>query len=467
MILSDKGVDIALATRLCALVAEFCMENCKSRQMGTMRSLVRLLNSTYLLQDQSTNMDFPSALWNAYSTTFASQFKETDKWGEEMTTKVLAILLQTNKPPVSPDFQLNSTGSNAHVLTPSRKRQAEAVLMAIACNIPVLLEGPAAVGKTALITHLAENQPHKKRLERVNNTETTSIQDYMGSYLPMGDGFVFHEGALSRAMKNGWWFLSDEFNLAEPDVLNYLCPLLEGKGYLHVPGSNKIVQSHPDFRFFATQNDAKYASRHQLPTSLRNRFLEVQVNDFPQAELPEIIQRRWDSGKSTIPSAKLAELYYALASTPNRITMREIIKWVRRQSLFQHSTWQCVGTSLLCGRYLPESDSAHALLAQFDRVWGSVPRSSDVLVEQKGPNVFFKEGMMNITLPGVSLARSPLWSHGRCPPESFLRVLARIAFAVHRLATLSISSFDLALIRSSHSSLSSRRHPSSYLFLTN
>ena len=103
---------------------------------------------------------------------------------------------------------------------------------------------------------------------------------------------MFKKGALFRAMECGSWFLADEFNLADPVVMSMLFPLLEGKGRIQVPGSDKVVVAAPTFRFFATQNDAKYASRHALPVSLRNRFLEVQVDEFPESELPTIIFRR-------------------------------------------------------------------------------------------------------------------------------------------------------------------------------
>jgi midasin (ATPase involved in ribosome maturation) len=93
-------------------------------------------------------------------------------------------------------------------------------------------------------------------------------------------------------MEKGWWFLADEFNLADPVVMCMLFPLLEGKGCIQVPGTDKIVRAAPGFRFFATQNDASYAGRHQLPVSLRNRFLEVQVGEFSETELPEIIFKR-------------------------------------------------------------------------------------------------------------------------------------------------------------------------------
>eukprot|EP00775_Hariotina_reticulata_P003371 gene3371-3646_t len=183
--------------------------------------------------------------------------------------------------------------SREHVLSGSRQAVAQAVAAAIACNMPVLLEGPAAVGKTSLVTALARHMPQPPVLERVNNTESTGLQDYIGSYLPAGDGtFTFHEGPLLRCARRGHWLLLDELNLADPCVLSVLCPLLEGATSLSVPGTDLVLPVHPGLRLFATQNSAKYANRHRLPVSIRSRFLEVQVCDFTEQELFEIISRR-------------------------------------------------------------------------------------------------------------------------------------------------------------------------------
>lgn len=66
--------------------------------------------------------------------------------------------------------------TSEHVLSGSRQATAQTVAAAIACNMPVLLEGPAAVGKTSLVTTLARSMPCRPVLERVNNTESTGLQ---------------------------------------------------------------------------------------------------------------------------------------------------------------------------------------------------------------------------------------------------------------------------------------------------
>jgi MoxR-like ATPase len=98
----------------------------------------------------------------------------------------------------------------------------------------VLLEGPAATGKSALIDFLAHCFNGQSPL-RVINTDSTNVQDYVGSYLPQssrdgsGSGnksglpeFKICKGPLWRALEEGLVFFADEFNLAEPAVLNML-----------------------------------------------------------------------------------------------------------------------------------------------------------------------------------------------------------------------------------------------------
>jgi MoxR-like ATPase len=72
-----------------------------------------------------------------------------------------------------------------------------------------------------------------------------------------------------------------------------LQPLLEGKQTVVLPGSDTVIPVHPNFRFFAAQNDAAYGGRKQLPMSLRARFLQTQVPAFTHGELKAIVLKRF------------------------------------------------------------------------------------------------------------------------------------------------------------------------------
>ena len=45
------------------------------------------------------------------------------------------------------------------------------------------------------------SEQERGKLWRVNNTATTTIQDYLGSFMPKGGGFAYENGALVSAME--------------------------------------------------------------------------------------------------------------------------------------------------------------------------------------------------------------------------------------------------------------------------
>lgn len=150
---------------------------------------------------------------------------------------------------------------------------ARATLLRQAC----LLEGPTAATKTSAVLWLASElgQP----VARVNLNGQTDASELIGRYVPAdGGGWRFAEGMVPRALREGWWLLLDEVNLAEPAVLERLNPVLErtptlvlteGPGTRFGPGG---VPVHPDFRVFATMNPASYQGRAVLSPAWRDRF---------------------------------------------------------------------------------------------------------------------------------------------------------------------------------------------------
>ncbi|CAF4036986.1 unnamed protein product [Rotaria sp. Silwood2] len=454
-LLSDE-TDYRLAVSLCKLIMSFYKNNKQNFPKFTLRNVIRLFDSTYLLHHQNNGkLSFSSALWTAFHVTIANQIKDMPNKGVkiEIIDKVKLLLSKESTEPQSPNFLESIKESPEHILTKSRKEYADAVLGAVACNIPLLLEGPAAVGKTALISylckHMKTDSPTGKRLERVNNTDTTTIQDYLGSYLPGSNGFIFQKGALYSAMTNGSWFLADEFNLADPAVMNLLFPLLEGKNSITIPSSGKIISAIPGFHFFATQNDASYANRHRLPDSLRNRFLEIQFGDFPENELSQIIQQREEKGKakptclSENSAKQIAKFYHRILTSSTRITFREIVKWLHRHSIFSpdKELWVTVGVSLLCAKYSHKSNIRKELIGNLNTVWFpppvevrntyvTLPEIEIKVIDQN--QVRFTEDELSVDFGPVKLETSDLWNTNNSlkPPETFQRCLIRIAHAV-------------------------------------
>ena len=449
-LLSDEfnESDYKLALDFCSTILRLYRNKPQSFPKLTLRNIVRLFDSAYLLRSKfPSQLDFISSLWAAYHVTIATQIKD-DQTNDELTKDIHHLLLsnQSTSELRLPTFIDWIEKNDSYILTDSRKAYANAVLGAVTCNIPLLLEGPAAVGKTALISGLCKhlqvgtvnpNSTAHIELERVNNTDTTTTQDYLGTYLPINDGFVFQKGALYRAMENGWWFLADEFNLADPSVMNMLFPLLEGKTTITIPSTGKIITARPGFHFFATQNDASYANRYQLPVSLRNRFLEVQFKEFPEKELPQIIAQRKQIGKEKPPcmsensSVKLAQFYHRVTGTRLAITFRELVKWLHRHAILSpdKELWPIIGVSLLAAKYPLHAKMRDELISHLGAVWqewGS-PTSWRVNIRSMDADVRFTEGDLSIDVKNMKLDDRIVESS----PLTFKRSLVRLALAVH------------------------------------
>ena len=94
-------------------------------------------------------------------------------------------------------------------------------------------------------------------------------------------------------MRNGFWILLDELNLASSDVLESLNRVLEDNREIYIAETQETVKAHERFMLFATQNPpGKYAGRKQLSRAFRNRFIELHFDELPEDELLVIVERK-------------------------------------------------------------------------------------------------------------------------------------------------------------------------------
>lgn len=151
----------------------------------------------------------------------------------------------------------------------------EHLAASVALKQPVLLEGDTSTSKTSSILWLANalNQP----VIRMNLNGQTDTGELIGRYVPAeGGGWRWEEGAVPRAMRNGYWLLLDEVNLAEPQILERLNSVLEHSPSLvlseHDGSRISGSELHTQFRVFATMNPAEFAGRSTLSPAWRDRF---------------------------------------------------------------------------------------------------------------------------------------------------------------------------------------------------
>lgn len=215
------------------------------------------------------------------------------------------------------------------------------LLRAIAgTDLPVLLEGPTSAGKTTMIRYIASQSNHK--CIRINNHEHTDVEEYLGSYYPSKEGnLVFREGVLVEAVRNGYWLILDELNLARSEILECLNRLLDDNRELFLPESQKHLKPHPDFRIFATQNPSSYSGRKNLSKAFRNRFVQILMNEISPEDTVDILAKRVPLIED---SKELKEYMLRVINELARyrlrekvfikdaiVTIRDLLKWTTRQ----------------------------------------------------------------------------------------------------------------------------------------
>jgi midasin len=208
-------------------------------------------------------------------------------------------------------------------------------------RFPILIQGPTSSGKTSMIEYLANFTGNK--FVRINNHDHTDLQEYLGTYISDQEGKLrFQEGLLVQAMRQGYWIVLDELNLAPTDVLEALNRLLDDNRELLIPETQEVVRPHVNFMLFATQNPpGLYGGRKVLSRAFRNRFLELHFDDIPEDELEYILQMR---SQNTSPSdcRRIVSVYKELSRLrqTNRLfeqkdsfaTLRDLFRWTMRNA---------------------------------------------------------------------------------------------------------------------------------------
>ncbi len=435
----EKDCDIICT--YCLKIREF-LNKCQQSSI-IFRQFVKLLDIATILIAQFEGIDITDALHCALIVVFVYPMKDLQQ-REDLLTQMGCPPDALNRLELLKDVDVDPE----LVLTDSRETHAQAVLLGVRTNTPVLLEGKPAVGKTALIHGLRRFRQRHHQVKMLNNSETTTLQDYFGTWMPSSSGFAFAKGILIQAMESGDWFVADEFNLAPLSVTAALMPFLEGDRVVRIPGTHIAVTVHPEFRFFATQNPFHGGrnGRKLLPITVRNRFLEVTVEDFPENEFSDIIFRRFQKqefkGLVEEEDAKaLSRLYFESAGAYN-LTMRDLIKIVRRFKIFRDESknkfsWKAVAMSVL--QPMTTVEQQERLYPLLDKAFpddaGTLTNDRCMIknIQQTESEVIFRHGPLSVSFPNFNLKNSPLWreSDSRVePPKVFKDKLVELAFAL-------------------------------------
>ncbi len=193
------------------------------------------------------------------------------------------------------------------VHTTSVRRILRQLALCISLNVPPLLVGPPASGKTLLVEHvLSLIHPVSTRLIILHLADSAlDPRSLFGSYQSSTSNpgqFEWRDGVLVKAMKEGQWILCKDLDKASPELLGTILPLVESfafpkntgaKPFVDAPGRGRIVASR-NFRLFATFT-TRPSSDVDTPATFigSHKFLTVPVSPPSVDELQQIMDCRF------------------------------------------------------------------------------------------------------------------------------------------------------------------------------
>ncbi|MEN0063732.1 MAG: AAA family ATPase [Myxococcota bacterium] len=145
----------------------------------------------------------------------------------------------------------------------------------MAAALPV---DPAELQAAADLLESESRMILQRAAEESRNLTRVEVQQIMANERMTVHPWRWQDGLIVTAMKRGWWVVLDELNLAEPQILERLNPVLERHPMLVLSEhDNTVIGSrdvpvHPAFRIFATMNPAEYAGRSPLSPAYRDRW---------------------------------------------------------------------------------------------------------------------------------------------------------------------------------------------------
>ncbi|KAJ7432805.1 P-loop containing nucleoside triphosphate hydrolase protein [Mycena galericulata] len=266
---------------------------------------------------------------------------------------------------------------------PTAQDNAMRVVRACQVSKPILLEGSPGVGKTSLVTALANLAGH--HLCRINLSDQTDLIDLFGSDLPVEGGgpgeFAWKDAEFLTALQEGHWVLLDEMNLAPQAVLEGLNAVLDHRGTVYIPELGRSFTRHPAFRIFAAQNPLNQGGgRKGLPKSFVNRFTKVYVEELSASDLllvcqhlfpdigPEILQAMI-SFNTTLNEEVSVKRSFARAGSPWEFNLRDVLRWA---TLLESSATPTHPSQVLRSVYLDrfrEVDDRQRARLLFDRIF--------------------------------------------------------------------------------------------------
>ncbi|KAI8894601.1 P-loop containing nucleoside triphosphate hydrolase protein [Globomyces pollinis-pini] len=223
------------------------------------------------------------------------------------------------------------------VVTPKCSKVLHEMAIAMSCELPILLEGFAGVGKTAIV-EAAGKMVGSRELLKIHLGDQTDSKLLLGTYMTGATPgtFKWQQGVLTTAVREGRWILIEDIDLAPVDVIAILLPLLETR-WLHIPSRGERHRAKDGFRIFATRRALKpHVSNHtDFPRSVgENLWAKIYVPVFTGDEIDQILHSRFPNLRPILPLIHSVYERLCVLAQENalgrNISIRDLIKWCTR-----------------------------------------------------------------------------------------------------------------------------------------
>lgn len=145
-------------------------------------------------------------------------------------------------------------------------------------QLAVMLKGPTGCGKTRFVEYMAWRL--KRPLVTISCHDDLSTADLVGRFLIGAEGTAWHDGPLTRAVREGAICYLDEVVEARQDTVVVLHPLSDHRRILPIDKTGETVVAAPGFQLVVSYNPGYQRMLKDMKPSTRQRFVAFDF-DFP------------------------------------------------------------------------------------------------------------------------------------------------------------------------------------------
>lgn len=178
----------------------------------------------------------------------------------------------------------------------------------------------------------------------VNGSTNIEESDFIGTMIPNpckskpeDPEFIWKDGCLVTAMKNGYCIIFEEINFARPGILGKLNSLLDEARQIDLP-TGEVVKASPNFRFIMTGN-VGYEGTNRLNRALVNRVdVCKEFVDLNKTEALDVIKSRTGYMDNTKLNA-IYDVYTAIKKYSNEQSLGLVVSLRQLMNICKHGAY--------------------------------------------------------------------------------------------------------------------------------